>query len=404
MFTRPLDELDFDDIEEFCQKYPEGESVEYKQELPNNAAIRRALSAFANTSGGTLLIGIKADKSSKFKPPIEGVPRQPGIEERIADCAYNGIHPPLTPKVIVLPVPNKPGNVVVVVQVDKSQHAIHAFEVNLKVYVRAGSTTQQAAIDIVDYVSKRQDNSQDIYDRVVTPIEERLLSRWPAVNPSISVLARPILLGSPLIKTSEIYNYMRAQDRKSRTYILFDEDNPDIGTHQVAGGVYFAGHKSNLWYQELNEYGIVYYANQLHKSRYEAFHGPEDNDENRYLGLRDLVREISILILIAKDYYTQCEYLGEIQVAAKLRNVRGEKLMFGGERHFSSIQKRESLEPEISASTECHALDLIEFEKSAGVIVELITQLAWGFNAYEDTCEGAVRDILARFPHEWESV
>ena len=400
MFTKPLKELSFADIEAFCEKYAEGEGVEYKQEIPNNATIRKVLSAFANTSGGVLLLGIKADKSKTCNPTIEGVPTEPGIEERISDSAHNGIHPPIKPKVEVFPVPNKPGNVVVIVQVDKSQHAIHATEVNLKVYVRAGSTTQLAATDIVDYVSKGQDNSQEIYDRVVAPIEDRILSRWPAVNPSITVLARPILLGHPLIKPPEIYEYMRAQDRKPKTYILFDESNTDFGTQLVTGGVCYLGHRSNLWYQELNEYGIVCQADQLHKSQYEAFHEPEVNEENRYLDLGDLVRDITKLILVARDFYTKCEYLGEIQVAAQLRNVHSEKLMFGGELHYSSIQRRESHESVISSSTQCHAPDLIEFENSADVIVELMAQLVWGFNAYDDSCEGRVRNILERFSHE----
>lgn len=407
MFTKPLDQLKYADIEEFCQEHSEGESVEYTAVMPTGGKktknIPKIVSAFANTSGGYLLIGVKIDDNNKPIIPIEGIPNQTQIEERLSGSASEGVYPPVPLDVgIVDDIPNHPDNVVVVVRVNESQQSPHAIEKFTKVHVRIGSTTPLASIFRIEYMFNQRDQSQENSNEIEIRIEKRIASRWPSPGPNITVRTRPAFPDRRLISAPLIYEYIKDQDRCSRSRFPLIEGDSDSGTRQVTGGVCHIGGKSRLWYHELNERGIVYYANQLHKSRYEAFHGPEDNEENRYLRLRDLVREISTLILIAKDFYAKCEYLGEIQVAAQVRNVLGEKLMFGGETHYSSIQRQESLEPAISASAKCHALDLIEFEKSADVIVELIAQLAWGFNAYDDSCEGAVRNILDRFSHEWE--
>lgn len=413
MFTKPLDQLKYADIKKFCQENPEGESVEYTELMPTGGKktknIPKIVSAFANTSGGYLLIGVETDDNNKPIIPIEGIPNQPQIEERLSGSASEGIYPPVPLDVgIVDDIPNHPDNVVVVVRVNESQQSPHAIENFTKVHIRTGSTTPLASIFRIEHLikqrSKAQENTDEIVNRIENRIENQIASRWPSPSPNIAVSARPVFPDRRLISPPQIYEYIKDQARNSRHRIPFNDSDPDFGTRQVTGGVCFEGATLGLLYQELNEYGIVYHAYGLFKKQYEAFHGPEDDEENRYLDLGDLVRDISKLILVAKDFYTKCGYLGETEVVAQLRNVRGEKLMFDGDRHLSSIQRRQSLEPEISVSTECHAPDLIEFEKSANVIVELMAQLAWGFNAYDDSCEGRVRNILERFSREWQSV
>lgn len=409
MFTKPLDQLKYADIKKFCQENPEGESVEYTEVMPTGGKktknIPKIVSAFANTSGGYLLIGVKTDVNNKPIIPIEGVPKQHQIEERLSGSASEGIYPPVPLDLgIVDDIPNHPDNVVVVVHVKESQQSPHAIEKFTKVHIRIGSTTPLASIFRIEYMFKQRDKSQENSNEIENRIEKRVTSRWSLPNPNISVVARPVFPNRRLISPPQIYEYIKDQNRNSRSRFPFIEGDSDSGTRQVTGGVCHIGGKSRLWYHELNEHGIVYYANELHKSQYEAFHGPEDNEENRYLRLRDLVQDIKNLILVAKDFFTKCEYLGETEVVAQLRNVHSEKLMFDGDRHLSLIQRRESLESEISASTECHAPDLNEFEQSADVIVELIAQLAWGFNAHDESLERIVRNILSRYSHEWETV
>ena len=57
MFTKPIDEITFEDVKSFCDVWAEGVRVEYKKEIRH---IPKIVSSFANTHGGIFLIGVEA--------------------------------------------------------------------------------------------------------------------------------------------------------------------------------------------------------------------------------------------------------------------------------------------------------------------------------------------------------
>ena len=62
MFTKPIDEITYQDVESFCQQWSEGVRVEYKIEVTVSRHIPKVVSSFANTYGGIFLIGVEADQ------------------------------------------------------------------------------------------------------------------------------------------------------------------------------------------------------------------------------------------------------------------------------------------------------------------------------------------------------
>lgn len=76
----------------------EGKSLEFKQDLSSHEGVLRTLVAFANTAGGTLVIGVE-DKTKK----IIGVEEPLGMEERLANIISDGISPRLVPNIEVSP-------------------------------------------------------------------------------------------------------------------------------------------------------------------------------------------------------------------------------------------------------------------------------------------------------------
>ena len=392
MFTKPFSEIEFGDIEAFCEQWPEGVRVEYKQEIPNT--IPKIVSSLANTLGGIIIFGVQIDEKNMPILPIEGMPSNRGIQERIIESAFNGIHPPVTPEVKVCVVPDKNGTVVVVVRVNESPETPHAIQNSTKVYIRVGSTTQPyeeprlADVDRIEYMLKRREKPQELSYRIINRIEKRVADNWDLPNqlvPNITLISRPVFPYRPIISPSEIYEYMRLQASNRLNPILFNDVPLDFGTRQVIGGVSFVGIPM---YQEINEHGIIYMKKKLHKSPFKAGHGPKDDKQNEYLEYLQILKDHFDLLQAAKHFYERCEYLGDVEITAKLRDVGGEKLMFGDEPHYDLIQSRPFLDSDISASVKCCARDLIEPEKANDVIVNLLSQLLWGFN---------IR------PGEWES-
>ena len=65
MFTKPIDEITFEDVESFCKEWSESVRVEYKRELNVKKHIPKVVSSFANTYGGIFLIGVEADNDNQ---------------------------------------------------------------------------------------------------------------------------------------------------------------------------------------------------------------------------------------------------------------------------------------------------------------------------------------------------
>ena len=68
---------------------PEGKTIEFKRDLSSMKPILKTLVAFANTAGGTLLIGKENDGN------IVGVKDVFDAEEKLANTIADSIFPPL---------------------------------------------------------------------------------------------------------------------------------------------------------------------------------------------------------------------------------------------------------------------------------------------------------------------
>ena len=151
MFTKPIDEITFKEVESFCQEWTEGVRVEYKSDLNLKRHIPKIVSSFANTSGGIFFIGVDADQKNNRVNSIPGIPQQNGIEEQIQQSALTGIYPGVIPEIRLVHVPNS-SNVVVVVRVDESIQAPHAIQNSRKIYIRTGSITQPYELSDIDRI------------------------------------------------------------------------------------------------------------------------------------------------------------------------------------------------------------------------------------------------------------
>ena len=72
---------------------PEGKSIEFKRDLLSLRPILKTLVAFANTAGGTLVIGRDNDGR------LRGIREVQDQEERLANAVAEGISPALLPDI-----------------------------------------------------------------------------------------------------------------------------------------------------------------------------------------------------------------------------------------------------------------------------------------------------------------
>ena len=80
------------DIKEILAS-PEGKTLEFKRDLSSIRPVLKALVAFANTAGGTLIIGREDDGE------VVGVKKIEDEHERLANCVADSIVPVLLPDI-----------------------------------------------------------------------------------------------------------------------------------------------------------------------------------------------------------------------------------------------------------------------------------------------------------------
>src|SRR5947208_1710040 len=79
-------------------KRPEGKTLEFKRDLSSPDGAVKTVVAFANTAGGTLLVGVE-DRSGH----VRGVPNPLDLEERVASLISDSIAPRIVPDIEILP-------------------------------------------------------------------------------------------------------------------------------------------------------------------------------------------------------------------------------------------------------------------------------------------------------------
>lgn len=126
-------------------KRPEGKTLEFKRDLSSPEVVLRTLVAFANTAGGTVLIGV--EDASRH---VRGVREPLDLEERLASLISDSILPRLAPDLEIMPWRRTH---LVAVQVHPSASRPHYLKREGQengIYVRVGSTNRRADREMIE--------------------------------------------------------------------------------------------------------------------------------------------------------------------------------------------------------------------------------------------------------------
>lgn len=143
-------------IEELL-KHSENKTLEYKGNSDSHHKILKTIVAFANTAGGTLIIGIK-DKDRS----IIGVQNPLLEEERLANLINDGIEPKIVPNVEIITFRKKTLIRVEIFPGPSKPYFIKQLGPVKGVYYRVGSTNREADQDIIDELKRSV--SRQFYD------------------------------------------------------------------------------------------------------------------------------------------------------------------------------------------------------------------------------------------------
>lgn len=118
---------------------PEGKTLEFKQDLSSPDRLLRTVVAFANTSGGILIIGVQ-DRTGR----VLGITDPLAEEERLANLLSDGVAPTLVPDVEVVPWRKAQVLALKIHPSPLRPHYVRRLGPDSGVFVRVGSTNRQA--------------------------------------------------------------------------------------------------------------------------------------------------------------------------------------------------------------------------------------------------------------------
>ncbi|MCP4680589.1 MAG: hypothetical protein GY854_34925 [Deltaproteobacteria bacterium] len=127
--------------------YPEGKSLEFKRDTSSLKPILKTLVAFANTAGGTLVIGLEDSGE------LRGVSNAKMEEERIANAVAESIAPALFPDIEIATIEDVD---LLVVHVARwpGPYFLKADGATRGVYVRLGSTNRRASPEAIEELKR----------------------------------------------------------------------------------------------------------------------------------------------------------------------------------------------------------------------------------------------------------
>jgi predicted HTH transcriptional regulator len=139
----------------------EGKTLEYKRDLSSPERLTRTLVAFANSAGGSVVIGVADDRS------VLGVADPDGDEHRLSNLILNRVEPRLLPTIERLTVAGQTLLVARVHPATRPPHWVAAEGEDEGVYVRLGSSTVKADGPLRAEFRRRADGL--VFDRLPNP-------------------------------------------------------------------------------------------------------------------------------------------------------------------------------------------------------------------------------------------
>ncbi len=145
IFNKPASQVTEADLAELSEDGAvESIRLEFKSNVPDKDETLKKLSSFANTFGGTMIIGAKANSTDGRLQDLPGVDEQAGYKQKVIQWCFDGTSPPLIVAVSdAIPAPGGQGKFCYVVQTDESDVAPHFVNGRKGVWVRSDEFSQR---------------------------------------------------------------------------------------------------------------------------------------------------------------------------------------------------------------------------------------------------------------------
>ncbi len=378
IFTKEIDKISWNDIELFCkQGIPEGQTIDYKKDFPRNIA--KTISAFANTIGGIVLIGIEENSDNRPKIPINGLEYKRGFSERVISIIMDNITPPIFPEIGVIKNENKE-KAVILIRIPESENTPHAVDNNTKVYCRTLDRNHpEKLVDLskLVWLFNRREKSVSFRTELIQSASDRYNYRLKLndfstkLNSStLSFAMIPLFPKSEMLisppKLKEIRSIIEVREYYGTSiYFPIPEDAP-LTLLDNGISIEFL-YENMIYYTEIKSFGLYYYKQLLEKTINWL------NKERKIIRISEVIIRLDEYVDSVIKLYDSLGYNGNLYFEAKFENLGNIELgLFPGSR----INK-----PTGNDVNRNYTLTISKLkEDKNNLILKVVEPLCWNYN------------------------
>jgi hypothetical protein len=417
LYNKKIEDISYEDVVAFCnEKIRENVNLDYKEDFnADNKKLAMTLSAFANTFGGLVIIGVK-DNDGVPLLPIEGLENKEGISEKVTRIIIDNIYPIIFPEVKVCK-NDDCTKALVVIRIHPSNETPHAIRGNTRAYVRINDTKNPedlATMEQLDWLRNKREKSENLKKNLLDLATDR--HKETIFDPSKeSVLYSPEVLkrrrpwGSGSFSSIPLYPH-ETLSNPDELFDIFDK----IKIHDYFSPGNFPKYPEkrrvisdgvvikhiDKYYDEINEFGLFYHGEEfmqnidLLESR-EKEHNEKSFDEIKenkfgFFDLYHLISEIDLSIEFAYKFYKEIGYWGYVDMNFVLSDT-DDNFLYKGDEDFLFQRIKKSLDYNFDWNKVVLVQEL--FDKRTQLIKDFCRKLGWcyGVRSSENIEQSAER-------------
>jgi len=398
IYTKPLSQIDTADLQELLTgRDIENVRLEFKSLVPDKDETLKKLSSFANTFGGFMVVGARANSDDGRIEDLPGVDEQAGYKQKVVAWCFNGASPPLTVEVSdPVPAPSGSGKVCYVIHTAESDVAPRFLNGRKGIWVRTDEFSARFEAQLAN------DNElRELFDRRKL-IRERRIGLLERARKRFGTYVGKIQTNSsgnrtnlgpyleffvvPRFPARPLFEETRLKPIITDNYIRFGQ----LAFPRISGAV-VSQHESAIVLQatlaclifEASIWGSLFYGVKL----------AEDYSGTFGIHLNWFVGYTLVFIRHAAKMLQALGYAGPIHADVKLASMRGAKWMYGPSEHstYRGSELDDVIEFSIASTT-----DALQ-QKPDGVAMEILRYVFFSVNCPDlvdppQNLENLVRD------------